>query len=267
MAKQSGLHQIKGKVGEYSYYKQSGVTSSLIRSINQGMSARVKTSDEYANTRLNNSEFAGAANVAGLLGKMVTPKFRPMVLPFSQSNMAKALLDLARQNNMPWGKRVVSANDTPEIAAILSAQSKRDYSDFVSLSVTRGSSTAATLAYSYTAEQGTLMASLGITKLTITGVQIDLATGKFNNVTGKIQSGYIRKRDSVILSDAEDVNPGEGGGLTEDIVVSGFTPTAETFTGHQLVVFVVLPLRTLGGVDHILQEYCSFLAVELPATA
>lgn len=42
MAKQSGIHQIKGKVGEMSYYKQSGVSSGLIRSINPSMSGRVK---------------------------------------------------------------------------------------------------------------------------------------------------------------------------------------------------------------------------------
>ena len=265
MAKQSGLHQIRGKVGEHSYYKQTGVSSGLIRSINQGMSARVKTSEEYANTRLNNGEFGGAANVAGLLGKMVTPKFRPMILPFSQSKMAKALLDLARQSNLPWGARVVSAADTPEIAAILSAQSKRDHADFVTLSVTRGSATAATVAASFTAEQASLMAGLGINQLTITAVQIDLATGKYNNVTGKIQDGYIRKRDTATVMDLEGVAPGEGFQNSEDITVGSFAPTPELYTAHQLVVFVVMPVRLIATVSHVLQEYCSFYAVQLPS--
>lgn len=265
MAKQSGLHQIRGKVGEHSYYKQTGVSAGLIRSINQGLSARVKTDEAFANTRLNNSEFGGACNVAGLLGKMVTPKFRPMILPFSQSKMAKALVDLARKNSMPWGARVVTSADTPDIAAILSAESKRDYSDFLTLGVTRGSATAATLSASCTAEQATLMASLGITGLTITGVQIDLATGKFNNVVNKIQDGYIRKNDSALIMDAQVVDAGSSLSASEDITVAAFTPTAELFNGHQLVVFVVMPLREINGTPHVLQEYCSFLAVELPA--
>lgn len=265
MAKQSGLHQIRGKVGEHSYYKQTGVSSGLIRSINQGLSARVKTSDEYANTRLNNSEFAGAANVAGLLGKMVLPKFRPMILPFSQSNMAKALLDIARRNNLPWGARVVSSADTPDIAAILSAQSKRDPAEFVTLTVTRGNVTAATASASFTATQATLMASLGITDITVTAVQIDLATGKFNTVDGKIQSGYIRKRNSIFVFDTQGVDAGSADEASEDLAVAPFTPTTELYYGHQFVVFVVMPQRTIGSVSHVLQEYCSFLAVELPA--
>lgn len=265
MAKQSGLHQIRGKVGEHSYYRQTGVSSGLIRSINQGMSERVKTSEEYANTRLNNSEFAAASNVAGLLGKMVSPKFRPMILPFSQSNMAKALLDLARQNNLPWGARVVSAADTPEIAAILSAQSKRDFSEFISVEVERGSATSATLVVKWDATQATLMASLGITALTVSAVQIDLASGKYNNVIGKIQNGYIRKRDSMLILDAQTVVAGNDYDAQEDIVVGSFTPTPELYNGHQFVIFVVMPLREVGGVSHVLQEYCSFVAVELPS--
>lgn len=265
MAKQSGLHQIRGKVGEHSYYRQTGVSSGLIRSINQGMSERVKTSEEYANTRLNNSEFAAASNVAGLLGKLVSPKFRPMILPFSQSNMAKALLELARRSDSYWGRRVVSAADTPEIAAILSAQSKRDYADFLTLGVTRGSATSATLSASFSPEQATLMASLGINSLTVTAVQFDVATGKFNSATGKIQNGYIRKRDTQILLENQTFGPGDTESVSEDIVVSSFAPTPEIYNGHQLVVFVVLPERNLNGSTHVLQEYCSFFAVELPS--
>lgn len=264
MAKQSGLHQIRGKVGEHSYYNQTGVESGLIRSINQGMSSRVKTAEEYANTRLNNVEFGGAANVAGLLGKMVVPKFRPMILPFSQSKMAKSLLALARQSTLAWGKRTLQATDTPEIAAILSAQSKRDYTEFVSVEVDRTSATEASLTASYTAAQGALMAGLGINKLQVVGYQVNLATGKYNNVTGKIQNGYIRFRDSKVVCD-EAIDPTAPSSSSQDIVVSSFTPSPETFTGHQLVVFVVMPIRTIANVDNILQEYCSFVALELPA--
>lgn len=109
MAKQSGLHQLRGKVGEHSYYKQTGVASGLVRSINQGMSARVKTSEEYANVRLNNAEFGQAGRIAKVLGMLITPKFRPMLLPFSQSKMCKVLLEVIKADTThPWGQRNLS---------------------------------------------------------------------------------------------------------------------------------------------------------------
>ena len=137
MAKQSGLHQIRGKVGEHSYYRQTGVSAGLIRSINQGLSARVKNGPEYANTRLNNREFGAACDVAGILGKLVVPKFRPMILPFSQSRMAKAVLEIAREHVQNWGERVVTSEDTSRLCDVLTAQSKRSTDEFVTLSATR----------------------------------------------------------------------------------------------------------------------------------
>lgn len=113
MAKQSGLHQLRGKVGEHSYYKQTGVASGLVRSINQGMSARVKTSEEYANVRLNNAEFGQAGRIAKVLGRFITPKYRPMILPFSQSKMCKVLLDAIKTDTKhPWGQRNISEGNS-----------------------------------------------------------------------------------------------------------------------------------------------------------
>lgn len=265
MAKQSGLHQIRGKVGEHSYYKQSGISTGLIRSINQGMSSRVKNGEEYANTRLNNNEFGAAGNVAGFLGQMVDPKFRPMILPFSQSNMAKAIVELARQSNLPWGARVVSSDDTAELAAILSAQSKRNPQEFLSLSFTRFSATSLTVSANYTEAQASLMESLGINYLAIKAIPINLATGKYNNATGKIQTGYIRKGEPEWVIDLEEVDPTGAQSSTQLEVTDGFTPTPELYNGHQFAVVVVMPARMVGGRIYTLQEYCSFLAVALPA--
>lgn len=266
MAKQSGLHQIRGKVGEHSYYRQTGISSGLIRSINQGMSARVKNAEEYANTRLNNTEFGAAANVAGLLGQMVTPKFRPMILPFSQSRMAKEILRLARENAENWGQRVVSSTQTPQIAAILSAQSKRNPEEFVSLQVTRTSASVLNVAASYTAEQATLMTSLGITDISVNAVQFDLATGEWDPLGQIMRTGYLVRKDSGSPFSNESITAGDPANADEDLDVESFVPAAG-HAGHQLVVFVVLPCRTINGVSHILQEYCSFYAVQLPANA
>lgn len=264
MAKQSGLHQIRGKVGEHSYYRQTGISSGLIRSINQGMSSRVKTAEEYANTRLNNAEFGAACNVAGLLGKMVTPKFRPMVLPFSQSKMAKDILKLARQNTNTWGQRTVSSSQVSQICDILSAQSKRNADEFVNFSVLRSSAVEASVSVSYTADQATLMSSLGINKLTVTAVQIDLATGNWNALAGEMATGYFYRNDKVLPMDEQSVVAGTGVGNSEDMSVTSFVPEAN-HSGMQIIVFVVLPSRTINSIDNILQEYCSFIAMPLPA--
>lgn len=266
MAKQSGLHQIKGKVGEYSYYKQTGVSGGLIRSINQGLSARVKTDEAYANTRLNNQEFGAAADVAALLGRTVNPKFRPMILPFSQSKMSKEILKVAREHAQNWGQRVVTGEDTARLCAILSAMSKRNASEFVTLGIVRDETLLAEVSASYTDEQATLMTSLGINALTITAVQYDLATGQWNPLAQEMATGYLYRKNGVSILNEDSVTAGTAFSSTEDLSVAEFIPEAN-HSGHQIVVFVVMPIRIVNSVAHVLQEYCSFWATPLPAEA
>lgn len=266
MAKQSGLHQIRGKVGEHSYYKQTGVSGGLIRSINQGLSSRVKTGEEYANTRLNNQEFGAAANVAALLGQMVSPKFRPMILPFSQSKMAKEILKVAREHVENWGQRVVDGGDVARIADILTAQSKRNASEFVNISLTRSSLSAADVEVGYSGEQSSLMASLGITNITVSAAQFDLATGQWNPLALEMATGYLVKNDVIYPFNGDTVNAGSETSTSETLDVGEFIPAAN-HSGMQIVVFVVMPARSINEVQHILQEYCSFVAMPLPATA
>lgn len=266
MAKQRGLHQIKGKVGEYSYYSQTGVSGGLIRKINEGLSSRVKNDAAYANTRLNNQEFGAAADTASLLGKSVTPKFRPMILPFSQSKMAKLVLELAREHTESWGQRVVTSADTQRLCDILSSMSKRDATEFVTCEIMRPSSGTASPSVNYSAEQATLMNSLGINSITVNCAQYDIATGQWVPLASIMSSGYILKKDSVNVLDAAEVIAGTGDGTSEDMAVGTFVPEAN-HAGHQIVVFVIMPERVINGVSHILQEYCSFVAMPLPAAA
>lgn len=264
MAKQSGLHQIRGKVGEHSYYKQTGVSGGLIRSINQGMSARVKTDEAYANTRLNNQEFGAACNVAALLGRCVNPKFRPMILPFSQSKMSKEILKVAREHVANWGQRVVTSEDTARLCEILSAMSKRNAREFVDIYVNRTSAAEVEVGADYGNDKGTLMSSLGINSLTVIVTQFDLATGQWVPQAQEMSTGYLLSKDVVTPLSDQEITPGEGGGSSESMDVEAFIPEAN-HSGHQILVFVVLPARTINNVTHILQEYCSFVAMPLPA--
>lgn len=264
MAKQRGLHQIKGKVGEYSYYSQTGVSGGLIRKINEGLSARVKSDAAYANTRLNNQEFGAACNTSALLGQCVTPKFRPMILPFSQSKMAKQILKVAREHTANWGQRVVTSSDTERLCEILSSMSKRDFSEFVSLGLVRSDGLLAEASASYTSEQATLMTSLGINALTITAVQFDIATGQWNPIAMEMATGYLNRKNGVTIFNEDPVVSETGFSSSEDIDVAQFVPEAN-HSGHQIVVFVVMPIRIINSVAHVLQEYCSFWATPLPA--
>ena len=263
MAKQSGLHQIKGKVGEYSYYKQTGVSGGLIRSINQGLSARVKNDEAFANTRLNNQEFGAASNVAALLGQCVTPKFRPMILPFSQSKMAREILDVAREHTVNWGQRVVTSEDTARLCEILSAMSKRASNEFLSISMTRSSATAGEITASFSAEQATLMSSLGISGVTIRSAIYNIATGQWVPLAKLMTTGYIENGDVVYPFNKEPVISGERTTQTASIDIDTFVP-APNHSGHRILVSVIMPVRSVGSVDHVLQEYCSFVAMPLP---
>lgn len=263
MAKQSGLHQIKGKVGEFSYYKSTGVDGGLIRSINQGLSERVKNGEEYANARLNNQEFAAAANVAGLLGKMVIPKFRPMILPFSQSRMAKGLLAMARQNTGNWGQRVVDTSNTQQICELLTAQSKRDFYNFLELSVSRESLSQLSVSIGWSSEQSTSMASLGIDGMVVSLSVYHLATGKWNSAARAMQKGYFVRPTLRYPVNGAEVLEGSDFNETESIPVINFSPSS-LYEGHQILVLVAMPSRSINDIGHTLQEYCSFVALPLP---
>lgn len=262
MAKQSGIHQIRGKVGEHSYYRQTGVSSGLIRGINQGLSSRVKTGDEYANTRLNNAEFGAACNVAGLLGRTVTPKYRPMVLPFSQSIMAKKILELAKAHPGFWGQRVVTADDTPELAQIVSDTSKLKVADYMAVSLTRTSAAVATLAYQLSPAQVSALISLGIDGFNIKGSLYRVYTGQYSQATGRILRGMVRLANS--NDSDEELNAESEIDTSFDIDVAT-TPAPTGFVDHELVTVLVQPFRVLNNRQYVLQEYCMFVTLQLPA--
>ena len=265
MAKQSGLHQIRGKVGEHSYYRQTGVSSGLIRGINQGMSQRVKTGDEYANTRLNNSEFGAACHVAAQLGGLVVPKYRPMILPFSQSKMAKGVFDLSRQNTGEWGKRVVGLADTDALASILAGTSKRSISDFITLTFTAPQANQLNVNMKISEEQASMMASLGIDGVLVKASIFSVETGKYVASLGKIAEGLNRE----LSSSTNEVGIVAGQEVDGDIALSYTIPGTidPKFNRHLFAVVVFMPSRSVGDGVYTLQEYCSFTAVKAPIYA
>lgn len=262
MAKQRGLHQIKGKVGEYSYYSQSGVSGGLIRSINQGMSERVKTSEEFGNTRKNNAEFGNAADTAKQMAKIIVPKYRPMFLLFSQAKLTQSLLRLIKTGNSAiWGQRSLGAADTAAMAQAISELSKNDPTELISVmqQSADGSSAAFNLVYAEGAQA--LLASWGASGVIIKVARYNVFSGNYLNET----QGYAPGTFARIGGEEEKITYSDfiAGDTYEPTVPSGTSvPSITGRTGHAFNVVVVMPYRTIGGNDSILQEHCSFYVWE-----
>lgn len=111
MAKQYGLHKLGGKVDGQSYYysKNGGFVS---RKVNPGMSERVKTGKEYANTRKNNSEFGAAGALAGAIISPISLRWRFILDPISTGKMVKEIKKLMNNDTEHgWGQRLIPDAD------------------------------------------------------------------------------------------------------------------------------------------------------------
>lgn len=260
MAKQSGLHQLRGKVGEHSYYRQTGIESGLVRSINQGMSARVKNDEAFANTRLNNAEFGQAGRIASVLAQYITPKFRPMVLPFSQSKMAKIILEYIKvDSTSPWGQRNITQGNSIDMqVSALNSVVKNRFEDFgITLSNDEESST-----FTGTCSPATLskLSAIGADGFEVVFLATTTWIGTFVSGTGKYAPSYPRANQ--YGADLEQPSDDEGFTITYALRPAppqGWPAIEATRTG----VMIILPYRTINGQRHILQENCTFKAFAL----
>lgn len=256
MAKQSGLHQIRGKVGEHSYYRQTGVASGLIRSINQGLSERVKTDQAYLNTRLNNAEFGQACKIAARFIQYITPKFRPMILPFSQSKMAKLILEQIKVSNGAWGQRNF-ADPTGKVAApLLSSLAKNNFDEYGLTLTNNGEHDPLVLICDNVLAPAKLSA-IGADGYNARVVFTDTWVGDFNNTTGKFADSFSRGTNldftSIIPNVESDLSAG---------VYPSEPPAGWPAHGVRMIVVIVMPYRTINSTQHILQEHCTFKAFE-----
>lgn len=250
MAKQSGLHQIRGKVGEHSYYRQTGVSSGLIRSINQGMSARVKTAPEYSNTRLLNAEFGQACRVAAAAVRGISPKFRPMILPFSQSKMAKSVYEAIISHDGVWGRRGLNDTEGEIISAALGKLSKNSIADWGLSWENDPEDPGITLSGDATLFPAQ-KAAVGADGVTIRVIACNLWEGEWQIATGKYAT-------STLVVDAEQFDAVDN--FSEDLTISMPADAGASLpvSNIHFYVIVVMPYRNVGENDYILQESCAF---------
>lgn len=264
MAKQSGLHQIKGKVGGFSYYRQSAVNQGLIRRINEAMSGRVKTGDEYANTRLNNAEFAAAAADAKSFIALISPKFRPMILPFSQSKVTKELLALIKQVEGNWGERQLVAAQGSLIIEAVNKLQKVNFTDlFGYVTLEEGADEGQIAAILHFPENHrAFWAGMGFDGIDARTTVCTVGIGQYNALLGK----YLTNQEGrVTIYSGTMWNAGVPAQLDEDQWEFNSIPGSNFPSGYETVhvlTYVLMPYRLVNNEKHILQEYCSFLQVE-----
>lgn len=253
MAKQSGLHQIRGKVGEHSYYSQSGVSSGLIRKINQGLSQRVKTDEAFANTRLNNAEFGQACRVASCLIQHITPKYRTMLLTFAQAKAAKKVVERIKDDNTHnWGERTYY-DQTGEITAqILNSLAKNNFSN-LPISIQAPASSSASPELVINSSMVTYLSGLGCD-----GVEINVFNCR--PIIGDYFHGIWGPSVARKLVALEVDYTFEAGDDSETIDPKFPISTPDGTNSHNVsfVIVTVLPYKNVNDVKHIMQEYCTY---------
>lgn len=254
MAKQSGIHQLRGKVGEHSYYRQTGIVPGLVRSINQALSGRVKTGQEYANTRLNNQEFGQAGRIAAAAIRSITPKYRPMILPFSQAKAVKDILQEIQLATGTWGQRNLTDANGDTIAPILNKLSKNSMDNF---GITFANPPEGTMSVSANdPEFSNFMEAIGAEGIILNLYACNLWVGDW--VSGQ---GYF---PTVLATDTANTDESASAFEWEpDIDMPADPPSGRHAHSVKFYMLVALPYRSVNGIDYILQEHCTFRAYSL----
>lgn len=258
MAKQTGLHQIRGKVGEHSYYRQSGVASGLIRSINPGMSSRVKNSPEYANTRLNNKEFKTASRLAASMIDGIVPRMRPMFNTFKNAKLSAGLLEIIKSKEGVWGQRFLAMADRDAICVIANKLAKNNFANFVHITFGAYDSGNNKQNITVTTDSSLkdYLLSIGATSVRVEIRQVQVYEGL------PAAEESARAENVVVLGEVsinEDSTESLTGTYSIDVAHSDVSLTL--INGRSYLSFysvVILPSRDTGDSTNILQEGCTF---------
>lgn len=270
MAKQTGLHLIKGKVGEYSYYRSAGVSAPLMRRINQGMSARVKNGDEYANTRLNNAEFKNAQALATFLFNAVPNRKASMMRRFAIAEMTKKGLEYIKDGSGNWGARIPLSAMGGIAADLLENRSKSGpYSGeygVVSIDVRTGNTVVSVTYDEVTASDLAQKGIDGFYTLSVKGalaevVGLDGAVRQYFGVSS------INPDDHAVNPDGDGLDPIDFAPSPATLGMSpaGYTAAQAASNNGMYGIITFVPYRQVGTQRHTLFEYATFLCVDLGA--
>ena len=267
MAKQTGLHLIKGKVGEYSYYRSAGVNAPLMRRINQGMSSRVKNGDEYANTRLNNAEFKNAQALSAFLFNAVPNRKASMMRRFAIAEMTKKALEYIKDGSGNWGARIPSVGMGGVALDLLENRAKTGpyAGEFGTLASARSQGS-----IELTVEYDDLVATDLLSK-GITGFYALLVKGALAEVVDT--DGFVRQLfGASSISPSDETINSEGADFNFSFQISpstlgmspaGFTEAQSAANNGMYAIVSFVPYRQIGSQRHTLFEYATFACLNL----
>lgn len=262
MAKQKGNHLYHGKLGGEVFYMQKGV-GAVVRTQNEGMSERVKSAPEFANTRKNSSEFGGAGKLAGLAVRTVSQRWRYILDPFATGKLAKLIYEQVKLDTAnPWGERELPATSMAAIQEAYNRFSKNEMEATVvsTLSNVSFSPESEDISVSATATMDVdfvnRMNSIGANKVQTHFCVMECAKPQFDPASGKYSIDAAHNTFRILNTVTPDV---EVGNLIIDDGSFSATSSEVQNTTESLggVLVVMLPMRTINNVDYVLQEHCA----------
>lgn len=251
-----------------SYYQQAGVQQGLVRRIPEGLSSRVKTADEYANTRLNNDEFKNANWIAAFLFNAVPSRKASMMRRFAISAMTKRALEYIKAGSGNWGQRIPVAKMDEIAVDLLDNQSKSGpYSgEFGDIAVSTGENDSINVDLDISAAVGTSLREKGIDGFYAVCVSGAMAEVVVDGVARQ-HFGHNQASPSQIDVPTDDSN--------ENLIVltpspqslgmspAGYTAAQGAPNNGMFAVVTFLPYRTVGSQRYSLYEYATFAVVAL----
>lgn len=260
MAKQASLIKLRGKAdGQSFYYSKNG--EYLTRKINPGMSSRVKTAEEYANTRLNNAEFGGAGNLAGAMIRTVSKRWRYILNSIATGMLVKGIKEaMMNDDTHDWGKRSVLLADMPAIQALYNQFSKnempQDIVDFVKTKITstgNGGTLTVVDGLSLTGDLNAHYAALGADK-----VKCSLyCFGVSAPAIGADGTKYAPALPVFAQIASETTEVGVGENLIEGSTYANIPAVQNVAAAFGGVLVIVEPIKTINSKNYVLQQHCS----------
>lgn len=261
MAKQEGIHGLRGKIGGMSYYSMKGVDGGLVRKVNEGMSTRVKNDDAFVNTRLNAREFGASGNFSGAIIRTVSKRWRFILQSFATAAMTKFVNGEIKQDvTNDWGARTLNVDGwQARTRQFLTQLVKNAYAENFSMGFAATASAEGdpiTVAVDILATD-----SMGLLNRGAEGVRYEfykqiVDAPEFNPASSKYPPV------STTLEKIGEVSH-EIGQTSSTPVTGTVTATAEANTNIVNILVVALPYRTINNQEYTLQELCSANWLEL----
>lgn len=266
MAKQSGIHQLKGKVGSMSYFQMAGVQDGIVRRIPEGLSSRVKNDEVYANTRLNNEEFTRAAQLDKIAYNSVPNRVNSMFRRFAYAEMLKGIKAYIVAGTGDWGKRIPAERLDIVIQDVLENRAKFGPYDgqFGDLTFTRGLQSGIVITLNYSSAQASAMLSLGIDGLIIRAEYT--ANGYLIGGESPVLVGGHSNIVSTDLSiestgGEEELQTFTPSAVSLNMLPANYAQLASSATSGIVAVVTFLPYRVVNSKSYILQELSTFAAL------